>query len=145
MTLPEIQSKRHELREQISALEREERHLAREEDALILEKLKSLIGLCFLDGRYVKRVIGIPHYKMSMTEKHINVYQIPVLTIEVESPRFPSREPEAPFDFDTVFSRAADVDDPVERFITEYPNQISPEQFQEIFDDTAKVFKRIYL
>lgn len=144
MTLPEIKSKRHDLNDQITTLQREERRLAREENALILEKLKPLIGLCFLDGRYVKRVIGIPHYKMSMMENHLNVYQIPVFVIEVESPSPPSREPEIPFDFDTVFSKAADADNPAECFATEYPNQISPEQFQEIFDDTAKVFKRIY-
>lgn len=141
-SLIEILADRHKVSKEMVPLQEQLSKLKAEEYAVYNEKARQLIGLCFEDykGNYCK-VIDVPKTKLMNAESHLNPFQIPVLVVPVcqDAERF-YIDDELPFYFDEVYSKALTCEDTVGRFKEDY-NEISNEQFDQLFSDMLESFK----
>jgi len=119
--LEELKKKKHELNEESIRINNEIYLLERENEELLQEKLKVLVGRAFkTTSGNVYYVYTVPPREVDvMGHSRFNPYQIPVLSVSMEKDydthiKYPEISTE------TLYSRCCDADDPLEAFREEY-------------------------
>lgn len=107
--IDELKERIFAISDEIQDLRNESYGLEKELMALQQEKLKVLVGLCFVDGKDVCKVIDVPQEKKFTVHFDFNPYQIPVVRLGKDT-----------ISRTTVFSVAVDTDDPKEQFLKEH-------------------------
>ena len=105
----ELKERIYAISDEIQDLRNESYELEHQLMALQQEKLKVLVGICFVNSGDVCRVVDAPQEQMHTTHFSFNPYQIPVVRLGKDT-----------ISRTTVFSRAVDADDPKEQFLKEH-------------------------
>lgn len=113
--------------------------LEREKEQILIERMKQLIGLCFIDNeKNCCMITNVPQRPYTLNYSSINFYQIPVYKIDKKT-----RE----MTYETFHSKAYDSENPREVLETEIFEFISPDIFrqeamatiQNVIAETVKV------
>lgn len=119
--LNELKEKKHELNEQLIKLRIKEYELEQQEQELLRERLRPLVGHTYQD-----RETGVMYYVYSvpivrydhMGHSSFNPYQLPVMKIGADNESY---GPKVPVNFiDTLFTKVAFEEDPVAAFREKY-------------------------
>lgn len=113
--------------------------LEREKEQILIERMKQLIGLCFIDNKKnCYMITNVPQRPYTLNYSSINFYQIPVYKIDKKT-----RE----MTYETFYSHAYESENPREVLKTEIFEFISPDIFrqeamatiQNVITETVKV------
>lgn len=105
----ELKERIYAISDEIQDLRNESYELEHQLMTLQQEKLKVLVGICFVNSGDICRVVDVPQEQMHTTHFSFNPYQIPVVRLGKNT-----------ISRTTVFSRAVDADDPKEQFLKEH-------------------------
>ncbi len=95
------------------------------------EKLKCTVGICLKKGEKYYKITGVPEpYFATDCKRYFNEYRLPALVIDTEDKEIFK---------DTIFTHAADADDPVEQLYNEY-EKCSESELSTVLHDIFDYF-----
>ncbi len=101
-------------------------------------RLEKVFGMCFrLNNGDVFRIMGFDEETVTMTGRSWNPYQLQAVRVRINGPEFPDRF--IPVAEEQIYTTASDCEDPVAEIRSEY-NEISPEEFEKIFNEALGSF-----
>jgi len=134
----DIDNRKKEIKNEISALNKEYRELSNNEIEYCQEKLKPLVGLCFKNGNGYAVITDVPQVEYTMMDTHFNPYRLPVLVIGKE---FTDELSIVPYYEATVYSLAVNYDDP-EQYFRLHNKIISKEEFVDRLNEALKKMRK---